>query len=165
MWETPVFWDFTHTAIRIRYKYRVGSSDPVVRVRVSHHLARSAIPQPSRSKRLWCLILPEFFPLCHASVCGLLIACFLIFSGSILVLFDLRRPREACAFVPKGSLVDPTRYIPVFSLLLPLSQWPQPPDIRYAYVGVLCLACSVLCKTGCTWYYFLVWLVLLCFRT
>ena len=54
------------------------------------------------------VLLPEFFPLCHASVCGLLIACFLIFSGSILVLFDLRRPREACAYLPKGSLVSYT---------------------------------------------------------
>ena len=41
------------------------------------------------------------------SVCGLLVACFLIFSGSILVLFDLRPPQEACAYLPKGSLVLP----------------------------------------------------------
>ena len=59
----------------------------------------------------------------YVTLCGLLIACFLIFSGSILVLFDLRRPREACAYLPKGSLamlyfhgacglVINTRYIP-----------------------------------------------------
>ena len=32
------------------------------------------------------------------------------FSGAISELFDLRRPREACAYLPKGSLVLRTIY-------------------------------------------------------
>ena len=68
-----------------------------------HHLSRSAIPQPSRSKRLWCLILPEFFPLCHASLCGLLIACFLIFFWFNLSAFRLAPPPRGMRLPPEGE--------------------------------------------------------------
>ena len=106
----------------MRYKYRVGSSDPVVRVRVSHPLSWSAIPQPSRSKRLMSFITRVLSTMSRFGMRSPN-SLFSHFSGSIFVLFDLRRTRQACAYLPKGSLVILYDFSPIcFASLVFLQQ-------------------------------------------
>lgn len=93
--------------IHMQQKLSWQANKPVVRVRVSHHLSITVSHTPTLSLQASVVshITPSSFHRANASVYGPLIALYLNISGLTSAIFNLSHPREACAYLPKRSLV------------------------------------------------------------